>query len=130
MGMRELATPKLVSRRPDRFARSLTRRDQVERGSRGDQATVSCGVEMVSLNSSQGHEGLADKEINIGCQRVDRRGVGTSDSFVFFFRRARVWFTEVGCEDKGGGQAADRRTVLIRVGNGRDMQVCGFCAGR
>lgn len=59
-----------------------------------------------SLNTSQGHDGLADREINIGCQRVDRRGVGTSESFVlFFFKRARVWFTEVGCEDKGGGQA-------------------------
>lgn len=83
-----------------------------------------------SLNTNQGHEGLEDSGINIGCQRVDRRRVGTSDSFVFFFKRARVWYTEVGCEDKGGGQAADRRTVLIRVGKGRDIQVCGCCAGR
>lgn len=60
-----------------------------------------------SLNSSPGHEGLEDSGIIIGCQRVDRRRVGTSDSFVFFFKRARVWYTEVGCEDKGGGQQAD-----------------------
>lgn len=69
----------------DRFARLLPRRGQVE-APRGDQGTGSCCVSRrESLNTSQGHEGLEDSGINIGCQRVDRRGVGTSDSFVFFF---------------------------------------------
>lgn len=50
-----------------------------------------------------------------------------------FFKRARVWFTEVGCEDKGGGQAdsadksgkgqkASRSAAAAQEGDGSTLQ--------
>lgn len=90
------------------------------RSSRGHAVAKQLAVGVLrraSQNCKPGYDGFADSGINIGLLTCRSTKSGHVRLFcMFFFRRAVVWYTDVGCEDGVGRQ---RQTVLIRVGKGR-----------
>lgn len=77
----------------DRLARSLPGRDQVEAHAvtKRPAATVSRGPRSTP---AEGTTGSQDREINIGCQRVDRRQSGHVRLFCVLFLSAHEFGTQ------------------------------------